>query len=178
MAGQLATTDGRRKAEAAEVYAMRAKGHSIGYILDHTDFESTTDVIQAIKAHNAEMTMATSEARADQVQMELDRIDAVQAQMWEVMESEQWKYDKEGNVLERDYDVTIKAAKAVLDCIKQRGALLQLTETDINQAQAAVLIVGKSQGDYIRDLVNAIPVHSRPKDTDEQLLKLQVNPAD
>lgn len=178
MAGQLDMTDARTRSEAAEVYEMRRIGRSIGYILDHTDYQSVPEIIQALKAYNAELAVATTEGRSSQVQMELDRIDAVQAEMWDVMETEVWKYDKEGNALERDYDMKVKAAKVVLDCIKQRAALLGLTETDVTQAQAAVLIVGKSQGDYMMGLINAIPAHARPKDTDEVILQLEANPAD
>lgn len=175
---ELDMKDARTRGEAAEVYEMRRAGKSIAYILDNTEYTSTYDVVQALKTYHAEQSLLTFEGRNEQTELEIARIDAVQDKAWEIMEKEQWKYDKEGNALEVDYDINLKAAKTVLECVKLRSQLLQLTETDISQASAAVLIVGGREADYVQNLINNIPEHSRPKDTGQVLLELTAHPTD
>lgn len=138
--------------DAKIAFDLRQRGRSFAYIIDHTDFVDSYEVASAIKAYQIEMAGGSEIKRQEQIELEVARIDTLMSEMWDIMDEEQWSYNKEGDAIDRIYTDKINAAKVILSCIKQRAELLSLTEIDAIAGAAQVLVVQGKTADYVGTL--------------------------
>lgn len=124
-------------AQASQVYHLRMGGLSFEEIAEH--FMMTVD--QAISAYRERVTTAAMVFGEDKreliTQLELDRLDALQAPHWAAAAS--------GD---------IKAGEFILKVMQQRAKYLQLDQVSAStpESVARVLIVGGNQAEFIEAL--------------------------
>lgn len=138
--------------DAKIAYDLRQRGRSFGYIIEKTSYESPYEVASAIKAYQLETSAGSELKRQEHIELEVERLNILMAEMWDVMEQEQWSHNKNGDAIDRIYKDKIDAAKVILSIIKQRSELLGLSEIDAIEGQAKVLIVQGTTADYVSKL--------------------------
>lgn len=143
--------------ETVKAYEMRGEGRSLVYIRNNTKFKTVPDVIAALKEYGREVKFTHFDDDEYHRQTEIDRIDTLQAKMWDIMNETHELHDEEETIVGNSNKEIIDAAKVILTCIKQRSELMGLLKTDMTQANAAVLIIGGKEADYIKGLQAAIP---------------------
>lgn len=138
--------------DAKTAYDLRRRGRSFGYILDHTSYENAYEVAHAIKAYQIEMAGDSEIHRQEAIELEVARLDHLMAEMWDIMEQEQWTYNKDGDAIDRIFTDKINAAKVIISIIKQRAEILGLNEIDAIEGAAKVLVVQGQTADYVGTL--------------------------
>lgn len=128
---------------------MRRRGRSFAYIIDHTSYTDSYEVAHAIKAYQIEMAGGQEIKRQEAIELEVERLDHLMAEMWDIMEQEQWSYNKDGDAIDRIFTDKINAAKVIIAIIKQRAELLGLTEIDAIEGAAKVLVVQGQTAEYV-----------------------------
>ncbi len=131
---------------------MRKSGKSFGYIIDNTSFTDAVEVARAIKAYGIELSQQAELDRQAAIDMELARLDALQDEAWQIMETETWKYNKDGDAIERDYSERLKAIETVLKIMKQRAELLGLNTIDPTEGAKTIVLIQGEQRDYVNRL--------------------------
>lgn len=149
--------------DVKKAYDWRRRGRSLGWIMDHTEFTSVYEVAMAVKAAQIEEHGQGEIERQDAITLELARLDALQAEAEEIITSEIWIYNKDGDAIDHDYDMKLKAINTVLKISKQRVELLQLNQIDASAATATVLLVQGQTADYVASLKEIVQSDSTHK---------------
>lgn len=124
------------RSRASEAYEMKLSGKSLSEIAEALDFNTDADVTNAI---NAEMRRGaqflTTSERGGILQMELDRLDRLQAVCWPA-------------AMMGDP----KSVESVLKIMDRRIKITGLDAADTQTQQHTVLVVGGQEADYIKTL--------------------------
>lgn len=121
---------------AEQAYEMRLSGSTPAEIADELGYHSGSDVTKAINERlKIETQHLTETGRAGILQMEMDRLDRLQAKLWP------------GAMMGDP-----KSAEAVLKVMDRRIKITGLDSVDTATQQHTVLVVGGKEADYISSL--------------------------
>lgn len=115
---------------------MKLAGRTLQEIADELGYRSTTEVAHALTTNlRSEAAYITEAGRAGMLQMELDRLDRLQARCWP-------------SAMTGDP----KSVEAVLKIMDRRIRITGLDSVDTASQQRTVLVIGGSEQDYVQKL--------------------------
>lgn len=124
------------KTKAAAAYELKLEGKSLSEISDELGYASGYEVSQAIYTHmRREANYLSIQDRNSILQMELDRLDRLQAKVWP-------------SAMTGDP----KSVEAALKVIDRRIKIAGLDAADAAEQQHQILIVGGEEKSYIEKL--------------------------
>jgi len=119
-----------------EAYELKLSGKSLSEIAEALDFNSTSEVVQAMNGQmRLDAQFITEQGRQGILQMELDRLDRLQEKCWPA-------------AMMGDP----RSVEAVLKIMDRRIKITGLDSVDTQTQQHTVLVVGGQEQDYIKKL--------------------------
>ena len=136
---------------AEQAYQMRLKGMSPSEISAHLQYSDGTAVTRAINERfKIEASQLTSEERESMIAMEMARLDALQAAVWDsAMYGE------------------AKAVDTALKIIQTRVKVAGLDQIDTSTGKNTVLVIGGQQADYVESLKQLVEDDSTDPDDED-----------
>lgn len=124
------------RSRAQEAYELKLRGDTLASIADQLGYSDTSEVVRAINTQmKTDAEFLSTAGRNGLLQMELDRLDRLQAKLWP-------------SAMQAD----LQSVDRVLKIMDRRAKLAGLDSIDTSSQQHTVLVIGGAEADYVQKL--------------------------